>query len=182
MTELSLHILDIVHNSLFAKASLISILIVESRENNLIRINIKDDGLGMDPDIKKKVTDPFYTTRTTRKVGMGLPLFKQAVELCSGNFKIDSELGKGTIIEVDMPLDHIDRQPLGDIAGVIAQLVGSFPEVDFVYNHQTEAGVYNFDTRQVKATLDDIPINDLNVIQFIREMIRENLKEINISD
>lgn len=178
MKELSLHILDIVQNSTAAMASLIGIKIEESIACDSLSIEISDNGNGMDEEILKQVTDPFFTTRTTRKVGLGLSLFKQATEQCGGTFNIVSSPGAGTIVQVTMPYKHIDRQPLGDIAGVISLLVSVSPEINFVYSHKTDKGKYTFDTREIKKELDDVPISNLQVIKFIREMIRENLDEI----
>jgi hypothetical protein len=178
MTELSLHILDIVHNSISAKASVVAISVYESKMQNKLEIEISDNGKGMDISTLDKVTDPFYTTRTTRKVGLGIPLFKQAVEICEGNFNIDSVLGKGTIIKAALPLAHIDRQPMGDIAGVLVQLVSSFPYIDFVYKHITDKGEYIFNTKEIKEMLEGMSLQEPEIIKFIREMIRENLNVI----
>jgi hypothetical protein len=181
MTELSLHILDIVQNSIAAKASLIYISISESNSGNTYKIEIGDNGRGMDEATVAKVLDPFYTTRITRKVGLGLPLYKQAVEICNGTFHVESVPGMGTKVIASMPLRHIDRQPLGDMPGVMTQLASSFPLIDFIYIHTTDYGTYTFDTRDVKNTLEGLPIHDVRVINFIRDMIGENLKEIKIT-
>jgi hypothetical protein len=180
MTELSLHILDIVQNSISAKATAVSIVISESITGNSYKIEITDNGKGMDEETVAKALDPFYTTRTTRSVGLGLPLFKQAVELCEGKFLIESLPGKGTSIKASMLGNHIDRQPLGDIAGVLVQLISSYSSIHFLYKHETDYGKYEFDTNTIIGTLDGIPINDVNVIRFLRQMIQENLDEIRI--
>jgi hypothetical protein len=182
MTELALHILDIVQNSISGKASVIYISITESIAGNTYQIEIEDNGIGMDKETVSKVLDPFYTTRTTRKVGLGLPLFKQAVELCDGSFAIESVPGKGTRVKASMLLNHLDRQPLGDIPGVMAQLSSSFPNIDFIYHHKTDVGEYTFDTREIKETLEGMPLSDARIINFIRDMIRENLNEIKITN
>jgi len=178
MTELSLHILDIVQNSIVAKASLINIIIDENLKNDELMIQIIDNGNGMNQDELKRATDPFYTTRTTRKVGLGLSLFKQAAIRCSGSFTLESEPKIGTKIKATMQHSHIDRQPLGDIAGVIALLASSNPSVDFIYKHSTKQGEYIFDTREIKAQLSELSISNPKINKFLRAMIRENLHEI----
>jgi len=178
MKELSLHILDIAENSVSAGSSDVSVSICESEKDNMLKIKITDDGRGMSNETLRMVTDPFYTTRTTRKIGMGIPLFKQAAESCGGNFQIESSPGKGTVVKVSMVLNHIDRQPIGDIAGVIVQLVSSYPAIDFVYVHKTDSGLYEFKTVDIKEVLGDVPLNDLKVVKFIRVMIRENIQAL----
>lgn len=181
MKELSLHILDIVENSLAAKASHVLISINESETTNFYEIRIADDGTGMDKEMLKKVQDPFFTTRTTRKVGMGIALFKQAAEQCGGSLNIQSQLHKGTEVTVKMQLNHIDRQPLGDIAGVLVQLYSAHREVAFKYTHITLAGRYEFDTREIKNILGDLKIINSEIRHFLKQMIQENLEQINAS-
>ena len=178
MTELALHILDIVQNSIVAKASLIEININEDINTDSLTIEIIDNGKGMSEDEVKRATDPYFTSRTTRKVGMGLSLFKQATEICAGTFTLESKLGIGTKVTSIMQYSHIDRQPLGDIAGTISLLVSSNPDIDFIYKHITNKGDYILDTKAIKEELDDVSITNPKVIKFIREMIQENLKEI----
>lgn len=178
MTELALHILDIVQNSIAAEAGLIEITINEDTANDLLSIEIKDNGRGMNENEVKNATDPYFTSRTTRKVGMGLPLFKQAAELCAGSLALKSKPGKGTEVKATMQLSHIDRQPLGDMAGTMALLVSSNPDIDFIYNHLTNKGHYHFNTMEVKAELGGVPITNPKITRFIREMIQENLHEI----
>jgi hypothetical protein len=178
MTEFSLHILDIVQNSVVAKATFIGIKIMESITSDVFSIEISDNGKGMDAETLGQVTDPFFTTRTTRKVGLGLSLFKQASEQCGGSFNIMSVPGTGTTVKVSMPYTHIDRQPLGDMAGMISLVVSANPEINFMYSHKTDTREYIFDTREIKNELEDVPITNLQVVKFIRDMIRENLDEI----
>lgn len=178
MTELALHILDIVQNSIVAKASLIEICINEDQQSDLLTIEIVDNGKGMSEEEARKATDPFFTSRTTRKVGMGLSLFKQAAEQCKGSLALYSELSKGTKVKVTLQLTHIDRQPLGDMPGTVALLASSNPSIDFVYRHMTNKDEYIFDTREIKAELGEVSISNPKVTRFMREMIQENLKEI----
>lgn len=181
MTELSLHILDIIQNSLVAGARMIHLTIIEDLTNDFYSIEIADNGKGMDQNEVKQSEDPYYTSRTTRNVGLGLPLFKQAAQQCNGSFSIQSELGSGSRVMAIFSHQHIDRQPLGDIAGVICLLISSNPNVEFIYEHLTNFGKYTFDTREVREILEKIPFNDPKINKFLKSMILENLKEIKIS-
>ena len=178
MKDLSLHILDIVQNSISAKASLTQITIDEDKFNNRYVLTIEDNGSGMSPDILAKVTDPYTTSRKTRKVGMGLPLLKLNAELASGRLDITSELGVGTKVTAVFEFDHIDRVPIGDIAGVVVMLASMNPNLEFIYKHITPKGEYIFDTKEIKVVLDDLSIQDLSIQKYLKEMIEENLKDI----
>lgn len=179
MRELSLHILDIVENSLNAGANLISIKIYEHRRNNELIIRIEDNGCGMDSQFVQKVLDPFVTTRTTRKVGLGLPLFKAACERCNGSLEIESEPGRGTRVTAKFELDHIDRAPFGDIPGTLTVLFAANPQIDFEYKHVTDYGSYEIKTREIKQILEDVNISNPMVADWIRSNITEGLKSIN---
>ncbi len=178
MKDLSLHILDIVQNSISAQAKNILISIHEDLRADTLTIVIKDDGVGMSSDVVKKVIDPYYTSRTTRKVGLGLPLFKQNAQASGGSFTISSTQGEGTEVKAIFSYSHIDRPPIGDMPGVIMILVGSNPELEFRYEHIRGENEYVFDTIEVKEVLDDLPLNDPTVIRHLKEMIRENLKDL----
>lgn len=178
MKDLSLHILDIVQNSTRANASLVKVEVEEDTERNLISITIKDDGSGMPEDMVKNVADPYVTSRTTRKVGLGIPLFKQSAVQSGGGLHIISELGIGTTIMATFQLDNIDTPPWGDLAGVIALLASGNPTVEFFYTHSYNGVEYVFDTLAVKEVLGDTPISDLQVASFLKAMIAENLAEI----
>jgi hypothetical protein len=178
MKELSLHILDIVQNSIVAKATLIKIQVTEDSANDILSITIEDNGNGMSPEVLNKVIDPYTTSRTTRKVGMGLPLLNDACQMAGGKLKVDSEKGKGTKVTAILGLNHFDRQPMGDIAGVVVLLVSANPLIDFVYSHTINGNTYLFDTIEVKEVLEDLPINSLQVIKMLREMISVNLDEL----
>lgn len=179
MKELSLHILDVVQNSLGAKASLIEININENIISDLLLIEIKDNGIGMDEEMSKKVIDPFFTTRTTRKVGLGIPLFAQAAKSCGGDFNIHSEKGKGTTVEASFVFSHIDRAPIGSMADTMVSLVAMRPDVDFVYRHCVGNEEFILDTREIKRTLQEVPINNPMVLDWIKRFIVESLREIN---
>ncbi|OFX56500.1 MAG: hypothetical protein A2066_04990 [Bacteroidetes bacterium GWB2_41_8] len=182
MKDLSLHILDIVQNSIRAKATLIGIEITEHpKENNLI-ISVLDDGTGMSPEQLQRAIDPFYTSRTTRKVGLGLSLFKQNTEMTGGSFSIESELGKGTKVTAVFGLNHFDRPVMGDLVGTLLILICSPDAPDYVFKHQTPSGEFEFNTRDIKQTLEDVPITHPDVRNFLKEMLQENLEQIQISE
>lgn len=177
MRELSLNILDVAENSVKAKASLIEIYVEAG--GNLLTLRITDNGCGMDKEFVARVTDPFTTTRTTRKVGLGLPFLKQEAEVTGGSFSVESELGKGTTVTATFVLDSIDRAPLGDLADTMLALLAGADERDFVFTYVVEGRVFVFDTRDLKAQLGGIPVATPEVLVFIREMLEENIKNIN---
>ncbi|MBN2598805.1 ATP-binding protein [Labilibaculum sp.] len=178
MKDLSLHIMDIIQNSVRAEASNVELEIREDLENDIYSISIKDDGYGMSEEVLSKVLDPFFTTRTTRKVGLGLSLLKQSAEQTGGKLEIHSKEGVGTELQVLFSHKNIDRPVIGDIAGVIVLLVSANPNMDFVYKHHTTKGEYIFDTKEVKEVLEDVSVTDPNIIKYLKELINENLNTI----
>lgn len=182
MKDLSLHILDIVQNSIRAKAALIGIEITEQPKENLLIITITDDGTGMSPEQLQRAIDPFYTSRTTRKVGLGLSLFKQNAEMTGGNFQIESELGKGTKVTAIFGMNHLDRPVMGDLVGTLILLISSDEAIDYVFKHQTPSGEFELDTREVRQTLENVPLTHPDVRLFLKEMLHENLEQIQISE
>ena len=181
MKELSLNILDIVQNSIRAKAKKISVEIKESAGNDLYEIIIKDNGTGIPPEILENVTNPFITTRTRRRMGLGLSLLRYHAELTGGRLAIFSNTDAGTEVKADFSYKHIDRQPLGDIVGVLIILMAGNQEIDFIYHHTTEKGNYRFSSRETKEFLETNTLNDGNLLKQIGRMIGENLKEIEAS-
>lgn len=182
MKDLSLHILDIVQNSIRARASLIGIEISEFPEKDKLTITISDNGCGMSPEQLTRAIDPFYTSRTTRKVGLGLSLFKQNAEMTGGSFHLESELEKGTKVTAVFGLKHFDRPVMGDLVGTLLILICSPDAPDYVFKHQTPSGEFELDTRDIKQTLEDVPITHPNIRNFLKEMIQENLEQIQISE
>ncbi len=178
MKELSLNILDITYNSIKAKAELIEITVSESMAKNTVEIEIKDNGCGMDEDFLRNVTDPFVTTRTTRKVGLGIPLFKQSAEDADGSFSIRSKVGEGTVVSASYRLDHLDRAPIGDMSGTIVSLIQANDQIHFVYRHHTDHGTFVLDTDELHAQLGDVPLSEPAVLSWIGEYINENLDDI----
>lgn len=177
MKDLSLHILDIVQNAIKAKATAIQIT-VKDKNNRDLDIRITDNGTGIAPDMLANIADPYTTSRTTRKVGLGIPLFKQNAERTGGYLHITSELGKGTELTARFLQNNIDCLPLGDLSGVVAILVNSNPDIDFKYTHIVDDNEYIFNTVEVKEVLGDTPINSIEIHQFIKEMIKENIEEL----
>ncbi len=181
MKDLSMHILDILQNSVAAHASLVKLRINEDPSQDKYCVQFTDNGIGMDSEMLQHVADPFYTTRTTRKVGLGLPLLKQNAERTGGNMNIHSQQGKGTEVKAEFGFNHIDRLPTGDIAGTLALTVSSYPQIDFLYEHTTPKGTFIFDTVEIKETLDGLSITNPHVIAFMKDLIHDNLKEIEAS-
>lgn len=175
MKELSLHILDIIQNSITAKSSFIKIKIIEDLVNDTYCIEIEDDGIGMDEELLKKVLDPFVTTRTTRKVGLGLPLFKASAIQCDGSFEIRSQLGTGTFVRAMFRHSHIDRPPLGNMADTIITCIMANSSIDYFYEHYFKNNKFIFNTREVKEKIEELPITDLSVINWLKEYIKESL-------
>ena len=181
MLEISLHILDIVNNSVKANASLISVEVREAIAENILEIKIGDNGCGMDQEFLSQVLDPFRTTRTTRKVGMGLSLFKAAAENTGGSLKIDSQKDVGTNVKVQFVYDHIDRQPLGDMGETMLTLISGNTSIDFVYTHSVDDKVFSLDTREVKQILgEDVSLGSPEIVRWLSEYIKEGLEEIHL--
>ncbi len=180
MKELSLHILDIAQNSLKAGASRVGIDISETPLT--LKITVSDDGCGMSPELLARVTDPFTTTRTTRKVGLGIPLFKLAAEQTGGSLEIDSEPGRGTTLRAVFTNRHIDLPPLGDIPSTIVSLVQGSPGVDFVYRHSSGDMEFELDTSEVRARLDGVPLDEPEVLEWIAAYVRDGEDGFQITD
>ena len=173
MEDLSLHILDIVENSVAAEADIIEIRIFEDKEKDLLSLEIIDNGVGMDKETVKKALDPFYTSKTVRRFGFGLPLLSEAAKAANGHLSIESKKGEGTKIKADFKYSHIDRQPLGDINQTIITLIIGNPEVDLVYVHKKNDHEYCVDTREIKRELNQTPINSPAGIRMIREYLKK---------
>lgn len=172
MRELSLNILDVTCNSVKAGAQNITVNV--TAEGNVLTIAIIDDGCGMDAEFLKRVTDPFTTTRTTRKVGMGLPLIKMEAEMSGGTFAIKSEKGVGTEVTTTFEIDHIDRPPLGDVADSLVTLICGLGSSRLVFNYSAFGNEFSLDTDQLKKELDGVPLDEPEVLAFVRDYIKEN--------
>ena len=177
MKELSLNILDVSENSMKAGATRVEILVNESDER--LQIEIKDDGRGMTPEILNSVTDPFCTTRTTRKVGMGIPLFKLAAEQTGGGLNISSKHisdcpdGHGTVVSALFYKTHIDCTPLGDVISTVVTLIQGHPTVDLLFSHKMPDREVSLDTKEIREILEDVPLDSFEVLKWIRENLAE---------
>ena len=180
MKELSLNILDVTKNSVTAGAGRIDITL-ELSLDGWLRFSVKDDGCGMSEEVQRRVTDPFYTTRTTRKVGMGLPLLKLAAEQTGGEMKITSstEKGKsGTLLEATFDTKSIDFMPVGDIVSTVCILISGSPEVQFVFRDTTPDGTVAIDTSELKAVLgDEISLAEPEVVAWMRDYLKGQYEE-----
>ena len=178
MRELSLNVLDIAQNSVSANASLVEIEVIEDAENHQLLIGIYDNGKGMTPEQLESVRDPFFTTRTTRKVGMGIPLFKFAAEMTGGSFEIESEVGVGTKVRAYFKTDHLDFTPIGDMTSTIITLITMNLHMDFIYRRKLNSNEFTVDTRQLKEILGDVPLNEPSIAMWIQQYINENTKQL----
>lgn len=177
MRDISLHILDISENSIRAGCSLVRIDMIIDKAKDELAVVIEDNGTGMSKEMLERVKSPFTTSRTTRKVGLGIPLFVASCENTGGRLNIDSEPGKGTKLTARLKFSHIDRPPLGDIAETIATLTILNPAIDFAFTAKYDEA-FEYDTRQLKATLGDVPITNPDVMVFIREYLQEGIKQV----
>mgnify|MGYP002513463496 CR=1 FL=1 len=177
MTEISLNVLDVAENSTRAKASLVTITVHADFPGDRLTVVIEDDGCGMTPEQTQQVTDPFFTSRTTRKVGLGVPFFKMAAESTGGSFSITSQPGAGTTVTAVFVLSHIDRMPLGDINATIHTLVVYHPETDFVYHYRYNDRSFTMDTREFRQILGDIPFDTPDISAYIMDYLNENKLE-----
>ena len=177
MEDLSLHLLDIAENSIDAGADRIEMRIEEDSVKDLLLLEVRDNGRGMDEETMVKVTDPFYTTKTVRRVGLGLPFLSQAAKECDGKFSITSERGRGTTISASFTRSHIDRKPLGDIAATMVVLVTGHPDIDFVLEYKRDGFCYRFDTAEIKHELGEIPISTPVVLEIIKKDINRGMSK-----
>lgn len=183
MREIALHLLDIAENSAAAQSQNISIEVHEDLQNDLLLTCVIDDGRGMDMETAQNVQDPFYTTRTTRNVGLGIPLFKLAAEMAQGRFSLESEPGKGTRVEADFLHSHLDRMPLGDLCSTFLTALISHPKIHwvFVYRVTDKNGRIHdfiFDDAELKTELGDMSLTEPEILTFVRGMIEEGTQAL----
>ena len=178
MRELALHILDIVENSLEAGASEVTLEIVEDAKSNRLWFRVTDNGRGMDAETVRKVTDPFFTTRTTRHVGLGLPLLKAAAERCNGQLVIESKLGQGTQVSAEMQLDHIDRAPLGDVKNTLLCIILGHSECRLRYRHRVNDREIELDTGKLQESLGDVPLTHPRVREWRDDYLDQEIKSL----
>ncbi len=177
MTELSLNVLDVAENSVRAKASLVEITVSADTTQDLLTIIIKDDGCGMSAEQVAQVIDPFFTSRTTRKVGLGIPFFKYAAESAGGSFALVSTVGVGTTVTATFGLSHIDRMPLGDISATIHNLIVYHDEIDFLYQYCYNQNSFTLDTREFREILGDVSFSEPEISSYIKTFLTENKSE-----
>ena len=178
MRELSLNILDVAQNSITAGASLITVEVNENTVESSLLIGIYDNGSGMTEEQVASVIDPFFTTRTTRKVGMGIPLFKMAAEMTGGGLEIKSELSVGTEVKAVFKTDSVDFTPLGDIASTVVALISMNTDRDFIYRRSVDGREFVLDTRELKTILGDVPLDTYEISEWIKDYITENTNEL----
>lgn len=183
MREIALHLLDIGENSAAAESKNVSIHVLEDLFNDRLSVSIIDDGCGMDAETLQLVQDPFYTTRTTRKVGLGIPLLKLAAEMAEGSFCLQSEPGKGAWLEADFRHSHIDRMPLGNLSSTFMTLLISHPQIDwtFLYRMTEKTGQsrdFLFESAELKSELGDVSLTEPEVLTFLRGMFEEGIESV----
>lgn len=178
MRELSLNILDISQNSISAKATVVEVSVEENSAENTMIIKVIDDGCGMSEEMLQRVNDPFCTTRTTRKVGMGIPLFKMAAEMTGGSLEISSAVGKGTQVTAVFKTDSIDFTPLGDIDSTVITLITMNTHIDFLYRLNVDGREFVLDTKQLKEILGGVPLNEPEVVMWMKDYLKEQTQII----
>lgn len=175
MREISLNIMDLAQNSVKANATLIEITVVSSIKDNIIEFTIADNGCGMTETELNQVIDPFFTSRTSRRVGLGIPFCKLACDQADGKFEITSNKNIGTTLKASFKYDHIDRQPMGDLASAILFTSTADNEIDVVFKYNADEIDFIFDTREVKAVLEGVPLNTPEVFEYLKEMLNEGI-------
>jgi hypothetical protein len=178
MKELSMHILDIATNSVRADATLIEIKVVEDLINDSFIFEIKDNGKGIPEAMLKTIKDPFTTSRTHRKVGLGIPLLDENCRLCEGYLTIDSSVGIGTHLKSMLKYSHIDRPPMGDIVSTVVGLITSNEDINIHYSHHYNDKEFSISTDELKTELEDVSLTQISVIQWLRGYIKESLDEL----
>ncbi len=182
MKELAMHVYDLMENSTAANSTEVKLTIRDSLKDNIYAFTIEDNGKGMTPEFMAKVTDPYTTSRTTRKVGLGLPLIKMNTENCGGGMKLQSEVGKGTRLDFWFQHNHWDRPPMGDIAGTIVMLCAAHEDIHIIYKHITDEDEFVFDTDEIHEALDGMSMNDVKVMGWLKDMVQENLEAIHYNN
>lgn len=176
MKDISMHIMDILQNSIRAKADLIQLNVTEDAAADTLTLEFIDNGCGMNEETLSKVLNPFFTTRTTRKVGLGLSLLKQNAEQTGGYLDIQSRLGEGTTVKAVFGLTHWDRQPMGDLPGTVILTVSAHPEIRFIFRYKSETIDFVFDTEEVNEVLEGASLQDPSIVRDLKELVEANLE------
>ncbi len=180
MKEIALHILDIAENCIAAGADRVAICVKEEAASDLLSIRIEDDGKGMSREEISSCSDPFFTSRTTRRVGMGIPLLRQQSERCGGGLEIESEKGVGTKVGATFRLKHPDRQPLGDLEGCWILLASVNPGIEWVLHLKSGAGEFSISTSEIKLAMEVKVIAGNELLSQLKRMIRNNMEELGL--
>lgn len=183
MREIALHLLDIAENSVAAESRNIRMDVVEDLQSDVLKVSVRDNGRGMDAETARRVLDPFYTTRTTRKVGLGIPLLKLAAKQTEGGLSLETEPGKGTRIEASFRHSHIDRMPLGDLGTTFLTLLISYPHIHWVLKYEVTSKdgsmkSFELDDIEIKSVLGDTPLVEPDVLKILRGMIEEGIASL----
>lgn len=183
MREIALHLLDIAENSVAAGGKNISVHVLEDLVQDRLMVSVIDDGRGMDAATVEQVQDPFYTTRTTRSVGLGIPLLKLAADQADGSFSLESEPGKGAWVEAEFRHSHIDRMPLGDLSATYLTLLISHPQIDWTFLYRVtdrnkDGREFLFESADLKRELGDISLTEPEVLTFLRSLFEEGIEEV----
>ena len=182
MKELSMHILDIAQNSVRAKASNIIIIVKELVKDNIFEFSIQDNGKGIPEELLKDIRNPFTTSRTMRRVGLGIPLLDNTCNICNGKLYIKSLINQGTYILAKMDYNHIDRPPIGDLGSTIATFISSNNDINIEYNHYYNDKSFSITTKELKDILGDVPLTNIDVIKWLVEFLKENIEELKSDD
>lgn len=182
MKELSLHILDVAENGINAGADIVRVTVEEAPKDNCLRIIIADNGRGIPQDLIQNVTNPFYTTRTTRRVGLGLSLLEAAARQCRGSMHVESIEGRGSKVIAEFDYDHIDRAPLGDMTGTLISLIIGYPDVEFEYLHTVNSRRFEMKTIDIKKMFDGRPVSDPDVFRKLRTILQDGLTTLRKPD
>jgi hypothetical protein len=175
LEDISLHILDIAENSVRADAKKISIVVAKDSANDILSIEVIDDGKGMDAETLIQVRDPFFSTKK-KKTGLGIPLLTQAAEQTGGKLTVESTPGKGTRIAVTFCWSHLDRPPMGSLTDTILTLIAGHPELEYIYEEREGSHAFQFDIREIKKELEGIPVTDPAVLNAIRDLLKQNIR------
>ncbi len=180
MEDLSLHILDIVENAISARAKRIEIRVIEEPGEDRLTIEIRDDGMGMDEEVSQKALDPFFTTRSSRRVGLGLSLMAQAAQEAGGSLRIESKPGEGTTVTAIFQYHHIDRKPLGNMTETVTTLLLGNPDLEIFYTHKKEKKSYGLSSSSLRNRFKDRPFIDPEVIRWVKTHLKEGLEQIGV--
>ncbi|MBO4581956.1 MAG: sensor histidine kinase [Bacteroidales bacterium] len=177
MKTFDLHVIDIVQNSIRAKADEIKIEMEDSQKKDLFSITITDNGCGMPKEMLDAINSSFFTTRTTRKIGMGIALLKYHSQICNGHFHLKSELGVGTEIYADYQRSHIDMQPKGDLAGCLSDFICQYQNINFIVKYITDENTFEVSSRDIKDVFENMDLNNYKIISTVKELIAENINQ-----